>query len=84
MMRVVYHPAVQRDVNNILKHYEDISGRLADEFWEELTSRIAVTAENPGRSHFSTASLRRATFGGFPITFSFANCTENTYHRGSS
>jgi len=75
-MRVVYHPAVQRDVNKILKHYESISGRLADEFWEELTSRIAATSQNPGRSHFSTASLRRSNLRRFPYHFLFRELPE--------
>jgi hypothetical protein len=36
MTRVVYHPAVQRDVNSILRYYGDISSGLADGFWNEL------------------------------------------------
>jgi hypothetical protein len=30
-MRVAYHPAVQKDVNAILKYFEGISPKLADE-----------------------------------------------------
>jgi hypothetical protein len=41
-MIVIYHPSVQRDVNRILRYYQDISGRLADEFWDELLERIAA------------------------------------------
>ena len=29
-MRVGYHPAVQRDVNAILRRYDSISGKLGD------------------------------------------------------
>lgn len=32
-MRVVYHPAVQRDVSAILRYYDGIASRLGDEFW---------------------------------------------------
>jgi RimJ/RimL family protein N-acetyltransferase len=32
-MRVVYHPAVQRDVNRVLRRYDQISPRLGDAFW---------------------------------------------------
>lgn len=40
-MRVGYHPAVQRDVSRILRHYDRISPQLGDAFWKELmtTSR---------------------------------------------
>ncbi len=31
-MKVVYHPAVQRDVSSILRHYDGINDRLGDEF----------------------------------------------------
>lgn len=31
-MKVVYHPAVQRDVSRILRHYDEINDRLGDEF----------------------------------------------------
>jgi hypothetical protein len=51
-MTATYHPSVQRDVNRILKYYQNISGRLADEFWEELLGCIAAAAQNPERFHF--------------------------------
>jgi len=35
-MSVAYHPAVRRDVRNILRHYDEISIQLGDAFWEEL------------------------------------------------
>ena len=35
-MSVVYHPAVQRDVAKILRHYDSINDHLSDEFWDEL------------------------------------------------
>ena len=36
-MNVGYHPAVQKDVNRALGRYDQISARLGDEFWAELT-----------------------------------------------
>ena len=44
-MKVVYHPAVQRDVSRILRHYDAINDRLGDEFWEELNSSIKRICE---------------------------------------
>ncbi len=35
-MNVSYHPAVRRDVRNILRHYDEISIQLGDAFWDEL------------------------------------------------
>lgn len=38
-MRLSYHPKVQRDVNEILDHYHEISGEsLASQFFEDLQS----------------------------------------------
>src|SRR5919109_3854781 len=54
-MKVVYHPAVQRDVSRILRHYDGISDRLGDEFWNELNSFINKAAANP--QHFHHGSI---------------------------
>jgi len=68
---VTYHPAVQREVNRILKHYDGISSRLADEFWDELMLRIAAAAKHPEQFHFAEAALRRANLKQFPYHFLF-------------
>jgi toxin ParE1/3/4 len=70
-MMVTYHPSVQSEVNLILKHYEGISGRLADEFWEELLSRIAAAAKHPEHFHFTEQEVRRANLQKFPYHFLF-------------
>jgi toxin ParE1/3/4 len=70
-MRVVYHPAVQKDVNGILHHYDAISSKLADEFWQELMACLAATAHNPGRSHPDQRGLRRVNLPRFPYHFLF-------------
>jgi len=72
-MTVTYHPSVQRDVNRILKHYEEISSRLADEFWDELLGSIAAAAKNPDRFHFAEEGLRRVNLQKFPYHFLFRN-----------
>jgi hypothetical protein len=58
-MKVAYHPVVQRDVFNILRHYESINDHLGGEFWEELNSFISTAAANPNRFHFERPNLRR-------------------------
>ena len=40
-MKVVYHPAVQRDVSTILRHYDGINDRLGDEPHAAYPSGVA-------------------------------------------
>jgi len=48
-MEVIYHPLVRRDVLDILRYYQEVSLRLADEFQAELQATIEQVAENPFR-----------------------------------
>ena len=70
-MRVVYHPAVQRDVNSILRYYETVSSNLADEFWKELLHFVERLAENPGQSHPAAQGLCRVNLRRFPYHILF-------------
>ena len=70
-MRVGYHPAVQREVGRMLRHYDRITPQLGDAFWDELMDRpndeerdrAAVPVERPRRAprHRSSESLGRFT-----------------------
>lgn len=68
---VTYHPSVQREVNRILAHYDGISKRLGDEFWDELIAHIAAAAKDPEHFHFAKEGLRRANLKKFPYHFLF-------------
>lgn len=70
-MKVVYHPAVQRDVSRILRHYDGINDRLGDEFWEELLSFINKASARPQQYHFETRGRRRVNLRRFPYHFLF-------------
>ena len=70
-MKVVYHPAVQRDVSRILRHYDGINDRLGDEFWDELNSFINQAVANPQRFHFEVRDPRRVNLRRFPYHFLF-------------
>jgi plasmid stabilization system protein ParE len=70
-MKLVYHPAVQRDVSMILRHYDGINDRLGDEFWDELTSVIQQASTNPQHFHLETSGRRRANLRRFPYHFLF-------------
>src|SRR5688500_6836943 len=71
MNQVVYHPAVQRDLSRILKHYDAINERQGDDFWDELNSYIAAAAPNPKRFHFQGSGRRRVNLKRFPYHFLF-------------
>ncbi len=68
---MVYHPAVQRDVSRILRHYDGSNDRLGDEFWEELNSFISQVVAHPERFHFEERDRRRVNLRRFPYHFLF-------------
>lgn len=68
-MRVGYHPAVQRDVSRILRHYDRISPRLGDAFWKELMAMIEAARVAPERFHAVERGRRRANLRRFPYHF---------------
>ena len=70
-MNVAYHPAVQRDVSQILHHYDAINEKLGNDFWEELNSFIRKAAADPARFHFTAPGRRRVNLMRFPYHFLF-------------
>jgi plasmid stabilization system protein ParE len=76
-MRVAYHPAVQRDVSRILRHYDAINKQLGDDFWEELDLLIESVAANPRGFHFESGQKRRrANLKRFPYHFLFREISD--------
>jgi len=75
-MKVIYHPAVQDDLNKILKHYDAINSHLGDEFWDELNSFIQAAAKNPIRYHFERRNRRRVNLKRFPFHFLFRETSD--------
>ena len=65
-MRVGYHRLVEKDVAEILDHYERFSSRLAEDFREELKRIIDHAAGNPLRFH-PAGRYRRANLSRFPF-----------------
>lgn len=49
MIRATYHPAVQRDVDKILRHYDRIAPHLGDEFFAEFQAIAERAAALPER-----------------------------------
>ena len=69
-MNVGYHPAVQKDVNRILRQYDLVSSRLGDEFWQELMKHIEAAGKNPLRFHPAVGDLRRANLKAISVSLS--------------
>jgi plasmid stabilization system protein ParE len=73
MGELIYHPLIQRDLNEILTYYEDKDGsKLADRFFQEFVQLSGEAVESPDTFHFDIHSkLKRANFRNFPYHFLF-------------
>ncbi|MEO0016821.1 MAG: hypothetical protein RLZZ522_104 [Verrucomicrobiota bacterium] len=67
-MKLRFHPAVQRDLNEVLDYYEERSDTVADRFWKELQDRLTEIECDPERFGFIDLGrgLRRARLRHFP------------------
>ena len=68
-MEISFHPATQRDVNEIVDHYRsEIGQMLVNRFFEALESRLDDISEHPERFAFYLGHrfLRRAKLDHFP------------------
>ena len=72
-MKLRFHPAVQRDINEVLEYYSERSPIAADRFWDELQTRFHEIAGNPERFGFlnQPRGLRRARLKKFPYVIIF-------------
>ena len=66
---VEFHPAVERDIAEALRHYDAVSQKLGEEFKAELRQVIAVAAATPGRFHSIKPGFHRANLRRFPYHF---------------
>ena len=68
---VGFHRSIPADLRDILDHYESESGaKLANEFNEELQSKLNTVRENPTFFPLYRGDIRRANLKRFPIIFS--------------
>lgn len=71
-MRIItYHPNVPKEVRDVVAHYEGVSSKLADDFWDELLRAIDYAAAFPERHHFDASGRRRSNLQRFPYHFLF-------------
>ena len=69
MKEVVYHPRVPSEVREAIAYYDEISPKLADEFWDELTQAIDYARSFPEHHHFDPTGMRRSNLKRFPYHF---------------
>lgn len=61
-MRVEYHPAVQRDFNEAIGHYEEVSKRLADRIEAEFRAGVEAIKDNLRRFSYYLGNLGQRVF----------------------
>lgn len=71
-MNLVYHRAVQRDVTEIIRHYDEAGGpALGDAFFTALLAAVASAQAHPTRHHRVQGKLRRINLARFPYHILF-------------
>jgi plasmid stabilization system protein ParE len=71
-MRLVLHPKVYSDIDEIMGYYERIATpELADEFYAELRHYMKQAAEKPESFSIRERDIRRVNLQRFPYHFLF-------------
>ncbi len=70
-MRVEYHPALERELREIIHYYNERSTGLGDEFLEEFERQVLKIASNPYQWVEIERGVRRALLRRFPYTVYF-------------
>ena len=67
-MRVEYHPAVERELREIIRYYNDCSAGLGSDFLNEFEKQVLNIASNPLQWVEIEHGVRRALLRRFPYT----------------
>jgi toxin ParE1/3/4 len=71
-MRLVLHPKVYSDIENIMAYYEEVAtADLANEFYAELRHFMAAAASRPESFVIRESDIRRVNLHRFPYHFLF-------------
>ena len=70
-MRVEYHPAVERELEEIRDYYENRSPNLGWTFIDEFESQILRIAATPERWMIVDLDIRRCLMARFPFVIYF-------------
>lgn len=65
-MRVHYHPAVEDELREIQRYYEDRSPGLGAQFIDDFERQVLALAATPGRWMIVTGDTRRCLMRRFP------------------
>lgn len=71
-MRLTYHIAVQREVDDACAWYDERKDHLGDEFFQEFERVLASIAANPQAFPQSSRGRRKAHLKRFPTASSIA------------
>lgn len=67
-MRVEYHPAVEGELREIKRYYEEQSPGLGIEFIDEFERQVLLLAATPERWMVVSGNIRRCLMRRFPYT----------------
>ena len=70
-MRVEYHPAVESELREIIKHYNNCCAGLGNEFLNEFERQVLNIASNPLQWVEVEHGVRRALLRRFPYVVYF-------------
>jgi plasmid stabilization system protein ParE len=70
-MRVEYHPAVEKELREIINYYNSCSAGLGSEFLNEFERQVLNIASNPFLWMEVEKGVRRALLRRFPYTVYF-------------
>ena len=71
-MRLILHPKVYSDIDEIMRYYERIATpELADEFYRELRHYMKQAEERPESFSIRERDIRRVNLQRFPYHFLF-------------
>lgn len=70
-MRVEYHPAVEAELREIKRYYDEQSPGLGAQFISEFERQILALAATPERWMVVTADIRRCLLRRFPYIIFF-------------
>jgi toxin ParE1/3/4 len=70
-MRAYYHPAVEDELREIQRYYEERSAGLGVKFIDEFERQVLALAANPERWMVVSADIRRCLMRRFPYVIYF-------------
>ncbi len=70
-MEIEYHPAIERELREIIEHYNSVSPGLGNEFLNEFERQVLNIASNPLQWVEIQDGVRRALLRRFPYMMYF-------------